>query len=135
MSAPKIFQGYLAPAKAKLLSVYHKTQIAANQDDAELGRVIVPFGCRLLRVDYDLTVAGSSGTVTDLKVVTGSSTISEVLAPAAGAGQKTGSIDITTPEALDYAEGTVFKVTADTSATNTTIDSVALTFVFIPTVP
>ena len=134
MAAPKLFQPYISPPHIELLTVYHKTQVIASQNDAELGRVIVPCGFKILRVDFDLTVAGSSGTVTDLKALVGASVVSEILAPAAGAGQKTGSMDITAPQSADYGESTVLKITADT-ALNTTIDSVALTVTIVPTVP
>lgn len=80
-----------------------------------------------------MTVAGSSSTVTDLKVTdeTGSGTVlSDVLAPATGAGEKTDAWDFTNPM-KGFPKHTEIKVTLDT-ATDTTVDDMAIYLVVQP---
>ena len=118
--AENILQGLLTH-KAVFLSNILGAQIAAETDDAEVMRFVVPFRFHFIGFAYDIQVAGSTGSMADLRATIGGTDITTAVAPADGAGVKKGYVEAD-KRGLDYAANSIVKIEADTDTTNSTIE-------------
>lgn len=129
MAAPKLTGG--AIQKALMLTSLRTTQIPASQAGVMVCQWILPCWCSIYRIDYSLNVQGAVGATQSLKAQISASDISESVNPAAGAGVKTGSLNISNI-GKQYAEGTLITLICTTGLNSTINDAVACLTV-IPT--
>lgn len=118
--AENILQGMLTH-KAVFLSNILGAQIAAEQDDAVIARFVIPFRFRFIGFAYDITVAGSTGSIADLRASVGGTDITTAVEPANGAGVKNGYVEAD-KRGIDYAANSVVAIEVDTDTTNSTVE-------------
>lgn len=101
--------------------------IAASQTDQVVGRIVLPFPCQIIRIDYSCVLAGSTHTLANIEAKVDGTAITS----AYTAANSTTAAMEPTSQLKQYDQGAVLTVEADTDA-NSTISEFVVTATVLP---